>query len=249
MAEINFSFSLGTTTNEYPKLLARLMLTILIACMLKLMIYTIFHGLPRGTFWSLAHEDLNDYNYEFTNTLEDGDVCCICQDDFAQTSSDSSRLCTPIRLQPCTHVLGDKCFSRWITSLNDTYLAGGIRCPYCSQPVSRKPKLLYRHLARFITTLPETVRHVFGSIYLALLHFHSQQPTQADHNSLLQRLQNAARRGTQFLRVALWLLNARMALLLAADVLRCIHGLSHVSIRLFICLGLLTISSLNLRHV
>lgn len=72
------------------------------------------------------------------------------------------------------------------------------------------------------------------SINFSLLHFYSNLPTssRADYARMLQRRRISARWAMRSPRVALWLLDARTALLMLADGLRFIDGTSHFSDRL-----------------
>lgn len=50
MAEIAFSFTLAADFDEFPKLIGRALLTLLVACVLKFTIYMIHYDLPHGSF-------------------------------------------------------------------------------------------------------------------------------------------------------------------------------------------------------
>lgn len=227
MAAISFTF--GAEFEEYPELPVRISPTFLIACMLNCIIYAAYRVLSRDSFWSLAHEDLNDYEYELLKAFQDDDVCCICQDEFRHSSHDSNELCSPILIQPCAHVVGDRCFKRRIASYNDTRHAGGMRCPHCSQPVSRKPQSLHRRIARIIATSILALM----SINFALLHFDFEDPTptEEDHARMLQRrrLFNRYGYGMHCLLAALWLFDVLTALLMLADALQIVGGMTHLT--------------------
>ncbi|KAF1923446.1 uncharacterized protein M421DRAFT_9679 [Didymella exigua CBS 183.55] len=114
----------ATTAVEFEhelEVITWVLFSILVVCILSNLIYLL---LSHDWVWSLAREDLNDYYYEYSTSLEDGDVCCICQEDFNDASNDLKELCAPILLNPCNHGVGDRCFSRWITSSDNTRFAG-----------------------------------------------------------------------------------------------------------------------------
>lgn len=215
---------------EAFKILLRVLITCLAVYIIRPTVHAIYCTLSDSIYrrvWTLAHEDLNDYNHEHTNALADGDVCCICREEFNHSSDDTKQLCVPIVLRPCAHVVGEKCFSRWVTSFNDTQFAGSMRCPYCSQPVFRRPQALCRRFTRIITTSVAFVRSIDWRMELDGMRHHT--PTPEDHAAArLERLR-LLRYAKPTLQMALAVLDTRTALLIIADVLRDIYGESRFS--------------------
>jgi hypothetical protein len=212
-------YTLVTKSDEDVNIIIRLLLTVLVVFLLQYMIYGIYCMLSGDWFWSLAQEDLSDYDYEPTDTFGDGDACCICREVFSHSPDASTESCIPILLKPCAHVVGDKCFLRWITSFDDTRFSGGMLCPYCAQPLARKSQPLYRKIARAITRSIATIK-------LSDLYNHVQNTPPMEPAEAVRHLRILA---TQILGVAYRLCFAWIALCMLAYVVFEFCEMSHLS--------------------
>lgn len=202
MTEADDTDSSDTGHRNDLEVMMWLLLTLIVVCILN---NTISSSMVQRWLWSLTRGDIKDYDYDYQDpkAIEEDDVCCICQENFIDSTDGFRGTCIPIHLNPCGHVIGHKCFSRWIESFDATPLIGFMRCPYCTKFLTRKPRAFDRRAAQTAARLVATIKSSdFMMVLLGYNRVQQPAPMLMDPSLGLRLLQGAAECATQILGVA-----------------------------------------------